>query len=123
MRGIVFEMKGKKIGVVIRNSPDADLRAVEAMRMGVGLTLRDIEVYLFFLEDGLKALREKPVKRGDEPVYQKHLETLVELKQNLVVENESMEECECLCKTWNPMIWSRDAIFQFLTRCDGVVFV
>ena len=123
MREIAFKMNGKRIGVVIRNSPDVDLKVVEAMRMGVGLTLRDIEVYLFFLGDGLGALRERSANSTEQPVYLKHLETLVELGQNLVVENESMGAGERLCGTWDPMMWSRDAIFRFLTRCDGVIFV
>ena len=45
-------MNGKRIGILIRNSPERDLKVVEAMRMGVGLTIRDIEIYLFFLGDG-----------------------------------------------------------------------
>ncbi len=116
-------MSNKKLGIIIRNSPYDNLKVVEAMRLGVGLTLRDIQVYLFFLEDGLIALKEVSMDRDNEPVFVKHLKTLVELGQTLVAEHESIGANENLSKTLDPGLWKRDAIFMFLTQCDGAVVV
>ncbi len=49
-------MADKKIGLIIRKSPYTSLEAVEAMRMGVGLTMRTIEVYVLLLEGSVRAV-------------------------------------------------------------------
>jgi sulfur relay (sulfurtransferase) DsrF/TusC family protein len=116
-------MSDKKFGILIRNSPYQNIKVVEAMRLGVGLTIRDIQVYLFFLEDGLIALREESIDSEDEPLFIKHLKTLVELGQTLVAESESKTKSENFYKALAPELWNRGNIFSFLTQCDGVVFV
>jgi hypothetical protein len=116
-------MTNKKISVLIQKSPYQDLKAVEAMRMSVGLTLRNIEVYLFFLEDGLDALIEDSLERAEEAGFRKHLEVFIELGQTLVVETESIEASGNLSMAFDPMIWNRDAIISFVAQSDGVVIV
>ena len=117
-------MAEKKIGLIIRKSPYTSLEAVEAMRMGVGLTIRNIEVYVFLLEDGLKALgKNGSEKKSDEMMFKKHLETLNELGQTIVAEGRPEKIDEEFYRKLNPDIWSRDRIFNFITRCDGVVVV
>lgn len=116
-------MNNKKISVLIQKSPYQDLMAVEAMRMSVGFTLRDIEVYLFFLEDGLDALIEDSLERAEEAGFRRHLEMFIELGQTLVVEAESIEASGNLSMAFDPMIWNRDAIISFVTQSDGVVIV
>ena len=117
-------MAEKKIGLIIRKSPYTSLEAVEAMRMGVGLTIRNIEVYVFLLEDGLKALEKIGAeKKSAEFIFKKHLETLNELGQTLVAESRPEKIDEEFYRKLNPDIWSRDRIFNFIARCDGVVVV
>lgn len=123
MKDNFFEMNNKKISVLIQKSPYQDLKAVEAMRMSVGLTLRDIEVYLFFLEDGLDALIENYLERAEEEGFRKHLEMFIELGQTLVVETESIEASGNLAIAFDPMIWNRDTIISFVAQSDGVVIV
>lgn len=123
MKDNFFEMNNKKISVLIQKSPYQDLKAVEAMRMSVGLTLRDIEVYLFFLEDGLDALIEDYLERAEEEGFRKHLEMFIELGQTLVVETESIEASGNLSMAFDPMIWNRDTIISFVAQSDGVVIV
>ena len=116
-------MNDKKFGILIRNSPYQNIQVVEAMQLGVGLTIRDIQVYLFFLEEGLIALREESIDSEDEPPFIKHLKTLVELGQTLVAESESKTQSQNFYKALAPELWNRGHIFSFLTQCDGVVFV
>lgn len=116
-------MNNKKISVLIQKSPYHDLKAVEVMRMSVGLTLRDIEVYLFFLDAGLDALIEDSLERAEEAGFRKHLEMFIELGQTLVVETESIEASGNLPMAFDPMIWNRDAIISFVAQSDGVVIV
>jgi sulfur relay (sulfurtransferase) DsrF/TusC family protein len=116
-------MNNKKISVLIRKSPYHEFKAIEAMRMSVGLTLRDIKVFLVFIEDGLDALLEDSLERAEDADIRKHLEMFIELGQTLVVERESMEASGNLSVTFDPVIWDRDAILLFPTQCDGVVIV
>lgn len=116
-------MSDKKFGILIRNSPYNNLRVVEAMRLGLGLTTRDIQVHLFFLEAGLIALKEAFSDQEDEPIFLKHLKMLAELEQTLVAEADSVAGDENSSKTLGIVQWKRSDVFMFLTQCDGVVFV
>ena len=116
-------MKNKKIAIIIRKSPFHDVRAAEAMRIGVGLTLRDIGVYVFFLEEGIEALIKGTEGLTEEPDFLKHLTTLVELKQTLVMGSESVDSIKDLHLIVKPETWEKASIFQFITHCSGVVSV
>ena len=93
------------------------------MRLGLGLTTRDIQVHLFFLEAGLIALKEAFRDREDEPIFIKHLKTLAELEQTLVVEADSVAVDERSIKSLGIVQWKRSEILTFLAQCDGMVFV
>ena len=91
--------------------------------MGVGLTLRDIEVYVFFLEEGIEALIKETEKLAEEPDFLKHLTTLAELKQTLVVASEFSDRVKGQDPIVETETWEKESIFHFIARCSGVVSV
>ena len=91
--------------------------------MGVGLTLRDIEVYVFFLEEGVEALIKRTEELTEEPDFLKHLTTLVELKQTLVMGSDSADPIKDLDLIVETETWKKESIFQFIAQCNGVVSV
>ena len=82
----------KTISVLLRKAPFDTVRNADALRMSLGLTLRDDKVQVIFLEDGVYTLlKTSPEAIGSAPVA-RHIETLQSLDCPLVVERESLEE-------------------------------
>jgi hypothetical protein len=114
-------MKGKMVSVIITASPFDNPKATEAMRMGVGLTLRIPLVHLILLGDGLDVLQCHNAEKGHDADIIKHLTSFIELGLPVIVEKESMESRQGLLADWDLQIWSRDRITELITQCDGVV--
>lgn len=82
----------KTISVLLRKVPLDTVRNAEALRMSLGLTLRDDRVQVIFLEDGVYTLLNTSPEAIGAPPMARHLETLQGLDCPLVVEKESLEE-------------------------------
>ncbi|HEY9247016.1 MAG TPA: DsrE family protein [Candidatus Methanoperedens sp.] len=82
----------KKITVVVRNLPLNTRRNSEALRMSVGLTLREDEVTVIFMDDGIyNATALKPEIIGFNTM-KKEFEALSMLKCSMLADKLSMKE-------------------------------
>lgn len=92
-RSLNWTMEQKKtISVLLRKAPFDTVRNAEALRMSLGLTLRDDRIQIIFLEDGVYTLLKTSPEAIGSPSLARHLETLQGLDCPLVVEKESLEE-------------------------------
>jgi sulfur relay (sulfurtransferase) DsrF/TusC family protein len=82
----------KKITVIVRNPPLSTKRNSEALRMSVGLTLREDKVTVIFIDDGIyTATPLKPEIVGSQP-GKKEFEVLSMLKCTLLADELSMKK-------------------------------
>ncbi len=116
-------MKNDNFVIVIRKSPYHDLRAEEALRLGLGLTLRDIEVNVVFLGEGVEAFHKVSPQSPVPAPFRKHLETLAEIGQTLIVERGSLEAAGNLFETPVPLMWEKEAVLRLIAECGGAVIV
>lgn len=79
--------------VVVRHSPLGSVRASEALRMSVGLTLADNDITVLLLDSAAwlaTPLSPARIRAGE---IKKHIDTLGLLKMRVKVERESLEKC------------------------------
>jgi len=82
----------KKITVIVRNLPFNTRRNAEALRMSVGLTLREDKVTVIFMDDGVySATRVKP-EMIKFPSLDREFGALKMMKCNLLADKPSMEK-------------------------------
>ena len=81
---------GKRVAVIVRNTPFNSERNSEALRMTVGLTTGDHELTVLFLDDGVLSLRQlDPAQIGADDAN-KHLDACRTLGVRLVAEEEAL---------------------------------
>ena len=81
----------KKISIIVRNLPLNTRRNAEALRMSVGLTLREDKVTVIFMDDGIySATHIKPELLNFAPLA-REFEALSMLKCTLMADKPSME--------------------------------
>ena len=81
----------KKISIIVRNLPLNTRRNAEALRMSVGLTLREDKVTVIFMDDGIySATHIKPELINFAPLA-REFEALSMLKCPLIADKPSME--------------------------------
>ena len=81
---------GKRVAVIIRNTPFNSERNSEALRMTVGLTTGDHDITVLFLDDGVLSLRAlDPALIGADDAN-KHLDACRMLGVRLVAEEDSL---------------------------------
>lgn len=81
---------GKRVVVIVRNTPFNSERNSEALRMTVGLTTGDHELTVLFLDDGVLSLRAlDPALVGADDAN-KHLDACRMLGVRLVAEEEAL---------------------------------
>ncbi len=111
----------KKITVIVRNLPMNTRRNAEALRMSVGLTLREDKVTVIFLDDGVySATQTKPELINLKPLT-KEFEVLSMLKCTLLVDRLSMEKRGISNLLGNVMPVQRDEIVKTITESDIVI--
>ncbi len=111
----------KKITVIVRNLPMNTRRNAEALRMSVGLTLRDDKVSVIFLDDGVyTAAPSRPELINFKPP-QKEFEALSMLKCPLLADKPSLEKRGLKHLPANIKIAEREEIVKTITESDIVV--
>ncbi|MDP2663152.1 MAG: DsrE family protein [Dehalococcoidia bacterium] len=85
-------MAKKRVAVIIDHSPLNTTRASEGLRMALGQTLADNQVRVLLLDAGAWAaipLKPAAVSGGD---FKKPIDTIIMLKHEVWVEEESLQE-------------------------------
>lgn len=82
----------KNITVIVRNLPLNTLRNAEALRMSVGLTLRDDKVTVLFLDDGVWNATPLDPNRIKGQSSEKEFKILNTLKCRLLADKEAAQE-------------------------------
>ena len=114
-------MTMKKITVVVKNLPLNTRRNAEALRMSVGLTLRDDKVTVIFLNDGIySATRTKPELINSKPL-DKEFEALSMLKCPLLADRISMQERGISGLLAGVRAIEREDIVKTITESDIVI--
>lgn len=111
----------KKIAVIVRNLPLNTRRNAEALRMSVGLTLREDKVTVIFVDDGVySATHIKPELINFAPL-DKEFGALSMLKCDLLADKPSMEArgIQKLIPKVKPT--EREEIVRTITESDIVI--
>ena len=111
----------KKITVIVRNLPLNTRRNAEALRMSVGLTLREDKITVIFMDDGVYTAA--PIKSeliGIQPP-KKEFEALSLLKCTLLADKLSMERRGIKSLLANVKAEEREEIVRTITGSDIVV--
>ncbi|MCZ7402629.1 MAG: DsrE family protein [Candidatus Methanoperedens sp.] len=82
----------KKIAVIVRNLPFNTRRNAEALRMSVGLTLREDKVTVIFMDDGVYTATSKKPERINYPSMDREFGALRMLKCTLLADKPSMDK-------------------------------
>ncbi len=111
----------KKITVIVRNLPLNTKRNAEALRMSVGLTLREDKVTVIFMDDGVYTAT--PIKSEAinlKPLH-KEFEALSMLNCALLADRPSMEKRGIKELLENVKAAGRDEIVGRITESDIVI--
>ncbi len=111
----------KKITVIVRNLPLNTRRNAEALRMSVGLTLREDRVTVIFMDDGVyTATPTEPELINFQPP-KKEFEALSMLKCAMLADNLSLEKRGIT--TLNPGVKpvGREELVKTITESDIVI--
>lgn len=111
----------KKVAVVISGSPRQEDEAHEIVRMAIGLTLRNPEVYLFLLGGAMRGLEYVEGPSGLESPFRGHLSAFLDLGCPVIVEKEALTPPADLPSDAKIQAWSREEIVLFVSRCQAVV--
>ncbi len=111
----------KKICVVVRNRPLNTRRNAEALRMSVGLTLREDKVTVIFMDDGVyTATQMKTEIIGLQPLN-KEFEALSMLKCTMIADLNSLEKRGIKNLLKNVTAAKREEIIKTITDSDIVI--
>ncbi len=114
-------MSMKKIAVVVRNLPLNTRRNAEALRMSVGLTLREDKVTVIFIDDGVySATSVKPELINFAPL-EREFGALSMLKCKLLADKPSLIKrgINKLIENVKPV--EREEIVRTITESDIVI--
>ncbi len=111
----------KKITVIVRNLPLNTRRNAEALRMSVGLTLREDKVTVIFMDDGVyTAAPGKPELVNAAPP-KKEFEALSMLKCPMLADKPSIEKRGIKSLLSNVAPAEREEIVRTITESDVVI--
>ena len=111
----------KKIAVIVRNLPFNTRRNTEALRMSVGLTLREDKVTVIFINDGIySATRAKPGMINI-PSLDREFGALGMLKCRLLADKPSMDKRGIEELTENIKSADREEIVRTLNESDIII--
>ncbi|MGQ9652814.1 MAG: hypothetical protein ACUVXD_01990 [Thermodesulfobacteriota bacterium] len=113
--------KDKKIAVLISGAPHHYDKAHEILRMTLGLTLRNREVYLFLLSGAVGDIEYFDGLSGHESHFTGHLEAFLDLGCPVIVEKEVPQHLVGLPGYPKIQTWSLEEIALFVSRCQVVV--
>jgi len=111
----------KKITVIVRNLPFNTCRNAEALRMSVGLTLREDKVTVIFMDDGVyTTTRTKPELIHFAPL-DREFGALAMLKCRLLADKSSMENRGISDLIEKIQHVEREEIVRTITESDIVI--
>jgi sulfur relay (sulfurtransferase) DsrF/TusC family protein len=111
----------KKITVIVKNLPLNTRRNAEALRMSVGLTLREDKVTVVFMDDGVYSAAPAVPELIGAPTLKKEFEALTMMKCTMLADNPSLEKREIKNLVPNVKPEDRDEIVRIITGSDIVI--
>ncbi len=111
----------KKITVIVRNLPLNTRRNAEALRMSVGLTLREDKVTVLFMDDGVYTAAPIKPELINQQLSNKEFEVLSLLKCDLLADLSSMEKRGVNSLLANVKAVEREEIVKTITESDIVI--
>lgn len=111
----------KKITIIVRNLPLNTRRNAEALRMSIGLTLREDEVKVIFMDNGVyTATPINPELIGFNS-YEKEFEALSMLKCPMMVDKPSLKKRGIKHLRKEVKVVEREEIVKTITQSDIVI--
>jgi sulfur relay (sulfurtransferase) DsrF/TusC family protein len=111
----------KNITVIVRNLPLNTRRNSEALRMSVGLTLREDEVSVIFMDDGVYSAAPLRPERINVQSLKKEFEALSILKCSMLADKPSLDKRGIKNLVPNVKQAERDEIVRTITGSDIVI--
>lgn len=111
----------KKITVIVRNLPLNTRRNAEALRMSVGLTLREDKVTVIFLDDGVHTAAPMDPQLISVKSPDKEFDVLSMLKCRMLADTRSLEKRGITNLRENVQAADRDEIVRTITESDIIV--
>ena len=111
----------KNIAVIVRNLPFNTRRNSEALRMSVGLTLRDDKVTVIFIDDGVYSATPAKPELVNIQSSKREFEALSMLKCTLLADKPSLEKRRINYLVSNVKQAERDEIVRTITGSDIVI--
>lgn len=111
----------KKITVIIRNLPFNTRKNAEALRMSVGLTLRDDKVTVIFMDDGVYTATCTEPELINFPSPVREFGALTMIKCKLLADKPSMEKRGFPELLTNVMPAEREEIIRAINESDIII--
>jgi sulfur relay (sulfurtransferase) DsrF/TusC family protein len=111
----------KKITVIVRNLPFNTRRNAEALRMSVGLTLREDKVTVIFMDDGIYSATHTKPEIINFPSLDREFGALKMMKCTLLADKHSMDIRGISDIIDNIQPVDRDEIVRTITESDIVI--
>ena len=111
----------KKITVIVRNFPFNTRRNAEALRMSVGLTLREDKVTVIFMDDGVYTATSIKPERINFPPMDREFGALRMLKSTLLADKPSMEKRGIKELIENIKTADREEIVRTMNESDIII--
>lgn len=111
----------KKITVIVRNLPLNTRRNAEALRMSVGLTLRDDKVTVIFIDDGIYSATHLKPEIIRFPKLNQEFDALSMLNCGMLADRPSLDQRGIVEIQGNIRAAERDEIVKTITEADIVI--
>ncbi len=111
----------KKITVIVRNLPLNTRRNAEALRMSVGLTLRDDKVTVIFMDDGVYSATPLKPEIIRFPGLKQEFSALSMLNCGMLADHPSLDRRGIVGIQKNIKVAGRDEIVKTITEADIVI--
>lgn len=118
-----MKARHKKIAVVMGGSASMNGKAAEAMRMTVGLTLRNPGVHLLLINGATKLLEGKDLQPDPGAAFSEHLNAYLDLGCPVAVEHTNGAAQKALLEGSGMEAWSRQELIQFITDSEVVILL
>ena len=111
----------KKISVIVRNLPFNTRKNAEALRMSVGLTLREDKVTVIFIDDGVYTATPTKSEIINVPPPVREFGALTMLKCKLLADKPSLDKRGIRELIENINIVEREEIVRTISESDIVI--
>jgi sulfur relay (sulfurtransferase) DsrF/TusC family protein len=111
----------KKITVIVRNLPLNTRRNSEALRMSVGVTLRNDKVTVIFMDDGVYSATPLEPDKVNSRSSDKEFEALSMLGCSLLADKPSLDKRSVKSLRENVVAATREELVDRITESDIVI--